>query len=95
MKQHALFILLLISLHSFGQVRIAGKLTDTKNKPLGGASISIKNSYDGTTTDSLGRYSFTTLEKGTQVLQACFSGYSLFQKTFDLESKDLEINISV
>ena len=95
MKQHALFILLLISLHSFGQVRIAGKLTDTKNKPLGGASISIKNSYDGTTTDSLGRYSFTSSEQGTQVLEATNSGYTLFQKTINLEGKDLEINISV
>ena len=47
-----------------GQVVISGKMTDLKNKPLRGASVSIKDSYDGSTTDSLGMFRFTTTEKG-------------------------------
>ena len=51
---------LLISIKINAQVKISGKITDNHNKPLPGISISIKDSYDGATSDSLGNYSFTT-----------------------------------
>ena len=55
---------LLISTYGKAQVNISGKITDNHNNALPGISISIQNSYDGTTSDSLGNYSFTTSEKG-------------------------------
>ena len=45
-----------------GQVMISGKITDNKNLPIRGVSITIVDSYDGGTTDSLGNFSFVTTE---------------------------------
>jgi len=69
-------------------------LTDNKNKPLPGASISIRDTYDGTTTDSLGNYTIITTEKGNHVIEASISGYSEFAKNIILD-KDIVLNISV
>ncbi len=70
-------------------------MTDNKNRPLAGASISIKDSYDGTTTDSLGNFSFTTTEKGARQLEATLIGYSSYVKNINIEQKDIVININV
>lgn len=83
------------SLSLFAQVKISGKMTDTKNNPLRGASITIKNSYDGTTTDSSGNFSFTTAEKGAQVIEASLSGYNTYEKNITLDKPDILLNISV
>jgi vitamin B12 transporter len=95
MKQLLFLLLLFTSYQSIGQLKIYGILTDTKNKPLVGGSISIKDSYDGTTTDSLGKFSFTTSESGAHILEATVSGYNTYQKSITLEGKDIELNISI
>lgn len=89
------FILFFSFLEVGAQVKINGILTDNKNKPLVGASITIKDSYDGATSDSMGKYSFTTTEKGNQILEATISGYNNFQKSILIADKDIEVNISV
>ena len=43
---------------AYAQTLISGKVKDLKNKPIPGASISVKNSFDGATSDSSGNYSF-------------------------------------
>ena len=74
-------IFVLFYLGAMGQVKISGKVTDNKNRPLRGVSVSLKNTYDGATTDSTGGFSFTTDEKGEQVLEVTNSGYlSVLQK---------------
>ena len=50
------------------QTTIAGKVTDKKN-PLIGVSITLKDTYDGATSDSSGKYSFKTSEKGEFILK--------------------------
>ena len=77
------------------QVTLSGKLTDFKSNPLQGASVSIKNSYDGTTTDSLGNFSFTSNEKGNQTLEVTLSGYSSYSKNISLDEKGQVINITI
>ncbi len=89
------WILIMVSFIGMAQVTIRGKMTDTKNKPLAGGSISIKDSYDGTTTDSLGNFSFSTSEKGNWVLEASLSGYSTYVKNITIDSKEIELNIVV
>lgn len=54
-----------ISLHS--QTKVSGKVT-FKNKGLKDVSVTLKDTYDGATTDSNGNYSFETLETGYQTL---------------------------
>ncbi len=95
MKYFLSFGLLCNCLIGFGQTKIAGRLTDTKNKSLRGASITIRNSYDGTTTDSLGNFLFTTNETGDQLLEANISGYSSYSKNIKLEGKEILLNIYI
>ena len=95
MKRLLFCLLFSVSFSLFAQVKIAGKLTDNKNKPLGGASIAIRNSYDGTTTDSLGNFSFTTTEKGVQTIEVTLSGYNSYEKNITIDKDDINLNISV
>ena len=62
--------LLLISFGAFAQVKISGRVIDSKDKPLKGVSVSLLNTLDGGTTDSAGRFSFNTTETGFQTLTA-------------------------
>ncbi len=77
------------------QVNVSGKLTDNKNKPLRGASITIVDSYDGTTTDSLGNFSFKTLETGEHFLEATMSGYATYYEKIAINKENIARNISV
>lgn len=72
-----------------------GKVTDQKNRPLQGVSVTIRNSYDGTTSDSTGNYSFETVEKGNQVIVATISGYSSYEKNITINDREVILNISV
>ena len=61
-----------------------------------GVSVSIKDSYDGTTSDSSGNYRFTTTEKGTVILTASFVGYKIFEQQVILsDTKAIELNIAM
>jgi len=64
-----IFLILLICFPDLlsAQTTIAGKVTDKKN-PLIGVSITLKDTYDGATSDSSGKYSFKTSEKGEFIL---------------------------
>ncbi len=76
-----LYTILFISLGwsgTSGQTLIHGTVHDQKNNPLPGANIFIKNSYDGTTADSLGHFSFKTDLSEPQTLLATFIGYQPF-----------------
>ena len=89
-----IFVFALISATSFAQVQLSGKVTDSQNNPLPGANIFIQNSYDGTTSDSIGHFSFKTNQKGIQSLSASFIGYLPFLRKLDLDSsKTISANI--
>lgn len=62
--------LLLLGTTSWAQSTISGKVIDYSGKPVKGASVSLENTIDGGTTDSAGKFSFTTEEKGNQTLVA-------------------------
>jgi len=96
MRKLYIFLLLISAQYINAQTTISGKVTDTKKHPLRGVSISIKNSYDGATTDSLGNYKFTTSEKTNVVLTATYSGYKNFEQPINVvEIKSMTINISL
>jgi vitamin B12 transporter len=77
------------------QTKLKGKITDNKNKPLQGASVQLKNTYDGATTDSLGNYNFTTDEKGEQLLEVSISGYNGLTVKIQLNGAPILQNISL
>src|SRR5688572_6457941 len=86
----SLFFILLICVSDLlsAQTTIAGKVTDKKN-PLIGVSITLKDTYDGATSDSSGKYSFKTSEKGEFILTATSVGYRPFEQTIKLEGKGI------
>ena len=56
MYKYFIPVFLLTNMIAKAQVTISGKTINSKNKVLSGVSISIKNSYDGATSDSTGNY---------------------------------------
>jgi vitamin B12 transporter len=80
-------------LQGFAQTTIKGVVKDNKSKPVAGVSISLKDSYDGATTDSSGRFSFKTSEKGEQTLAASSIGYRPFEQKIKLEGAPLTVDI--
>ena len=95
MQRLFIVLFLLISNCGTAQVSIHGKITDIHNKALPGISISIQNSYDGGTSDSLGNFSFVTTEKGVHVLGASSTGYKSFEQRINIDTLQLHVNISL
>ncbi|MGB3154751.1 MAG: TonB-dependent receptor, partial [Chitinophagaceae bacterium] len=77
------------------QVTIKGVIKDNKSKPVAGVSISIKDSYDGGTSDSSGKYSFKTTEKGEQLLVISSIGYKPVEQKIKLEGGVLTIDATL
>lgn len=86
------FYFVFLGIQVFSQIHIKGKVTDSKGHPLAGANIMIKGTYDGVSTDANGEYSFTTNEKGKQIVFASFIGYSIQEKKVEFNSGLINID---
>ena len=96
MKPTVLVLLLFLTAFSASaQVKISGSVKDTRGKKLIGASITLKDTYDGATTDSSGNYSFTTTETGAHILSATSVGYSTVNQTINIAKEPLTLNFSI
>ena len=88
-----IFTMALFSVNA--QVTISGRVNDNKNKALFGASIVLKDTYDGATSDSLGNYSFITAEKGDHLLEVSISGYNPVLQKISIGTAAITQNISL
>ena len=95
MQQGLTLLILILSLTASAQVKIAGKVTDKKGKPVAGVSITLKDSYDGATTDSSGNFSFTSTEKGKHTVEASGIGYRPFEQEINIGPDPITLNISM
>ena len=95
MKRFLVAAYILFSNNVFSQTAISGTVTSGKDKPLHGVSIAIENSYDGATTDSTGRFSFTSSEKGNHVITFSFSGYRPVQQTLAIADQPITLHINM
>ena len=86
-------ICFLVSLTAASQTIITGKVRDQKGKPVAGASISLKDTYDGGTSDSLGLYRFRTTEKGAQTILATSIGFKLTESKVTLAGATVQLDI--
>ncbi len=77
------------------QTTLSGKVKDAKGHPVPGASIALKNTYDGATSDSTGSYKFTTAEKGAQSLLITSVGYKLAEQAVQLTGGNLHVDITL
>lgn len=82
-------------LTALGQTTINGIITTGKDKPVGGASISLEGTYDGATADSLGRYTFTTSETGKHIILISAIGYKDFSDSINLSKGTMEKNFQL
>jgi vitamin B12 transporter len=90
-----LILFLILASAASAQVTISGKLKDNKGRPLPGATVSIKDSYDGGLVDSLGNFKFTTTEKGEHLLVASNMGYRAFEEKIVLGTENITRDISL
>ena len=95
MKRVFTLLIFILGLSANAQIKITGKITDNKGKPVSGVSIALKNTYDGATSDSLGNFSFTTTEKGKQTLETSIIGYKPFEQEINIESANITLNLSM
>ncbi len=77
------------------QVKISGFVKDTRGRILQGASITLKGTYDGTISDSIGHFSFKTFEKGDLVIEAKSIGYKSVEQKQTIASEAISINLSL
>ena len=89
----SIFIFLL-SYSIIAQSSISGKVTNTKNIPIVGANVYLEGTYDGSTTNENGEFSFTTHEAGTKTLIISYLSYETYTIVGGLiYMKDLQIKL--
>ncbi len=77
------------SIHS--QVRLTGKVSNTKNEPIAGASITIGGQPGGTTTDVEGRYTLSLTTGKKYEIEVTAIGYQA-KRVNEIEVKEGEVN---
>ena len=61
-----------------GQSIVSGLVTQTNGEPIQGANVYLEGTYDGTSTDEGGNFSFETSEKGVKTLLVSFLSYESY-----------------
>jgi hypothetical protein len=75
----------------FSQTKVTGRVVDENGEGIPGANVSIKDSYDGASTNVDGKFEFTTSETGTKVIEITFIGYKNFEKEIVLNGSEVKI----
>jgi hypothetical protein len=89
-----LFFLVANTGKAFSQVVISGKVL-SKKQPVPGASITIKDTYDGTTSDSSGNFKFSTTEKGNHLLVITAVSYKPYEQNILLSNQPVSLEINM
>ena len=89
----ATIILLSAPLSIWAQYKLSGTVVNQKDHPVSGVSVSLDNTLDGATTDSMGHFVFTTTEKGVQTIVATATGYENAGLPLDINGNIADILI--
>lgn len=92
--QKTLLTLLGILVAAVSMAQVSGTITDQSGEPLIGVNVYIKDTYDGATTDIEGKFSFTTIETGEQILIASYIGYKAIEMPVNL-NEPLTLSIAL
>jgi vitamin B12 transporter len=84
--------LLFVTAQLHSQATISGYVTNQNKEPLSGASISIENSYDGTTSTADGSFSFSSQDTGLHKIIISLMGYKKFEAELLLATGPISIN---
>ena len=88
-------VLVFVHISTNAQNRIHGKITDQDHLPLPGASITISEINQGTTSGIDGSYLLTDLPDGTLRIQFSYIGYGTRIETVVPKSSDLVLDITL
>lgn len=91
----SVWLLFYLSSTASGQSVISGKIKDNKGRPVTGASITLKDTYDGATSDSSGKFSFSTGEKGKSMLIISAVGYRTVEHALNISSPAVTADIEL
>jgi hypothetical protein len=77
----------------FSQTTIKGTVTGPGNQPVPGANILLEGTYDGTSSDVAGKFSFETSETGERKLVIRFVGYKPITKPILIQGGEIDVRI--
>jgi hypothetical protein len=88
--------------HGLSTIRVRGRITDARNKPIVDASVTLVSAYnpqewDQTRSNASGYYDFTLIQPGQYVLHAAKAGFLVSAVPLDLgagsvQDKDIELS---
>ncbi|MGC4037665.1 MAG: TonB-dependent receptor [Chitinophagaceae bacterium] len=90
-----LLSIVMVSCQLIAQVTISGKIKDNKGKPVPGASISLKDTYDGAVSDSLGNYIFTASDKGEFTFLVTNIGYKSYEQKLTVGTTAITLDVTI
>ncbi|HNW98859.1 MAG TPA: TonB-dependent receptor [Bacteroidales bacterium] len=96
MKKIIFICVLVLSFQfTFSQNSIKGKIIDTDNKPLTGATIFLTELNKSTISNQNGEFFLNNLPNGKIKIQVSFIGYANAIETIFLNNKNVELNITM
>jgi hypothetical protein len=93
MRTRIVILFCAISTCVWSQTKIEGSVIDHNGEPVALANIFLKDTYDGTSSDEKGDFSFQTSEKGEYILIAKLVGYNEFQQLITLDGTPVNVPI--
>jgi hypothetical protein len=77
------------------QTRISGSISDHKGTAIPGANVSIRDTYDGTSSDASGKFTFVTSEAGKHIVVFQALGYKSREQEIECTGQPLTFQISL
>ncbi|MGI4741254.1 MAG: TonB-dependent receptor [Janthinobacterium lividum] len=71
---------------------VAGTVRDAADQPLPGASVFLKTTFDGASTDSLGTFRFTTTHTGSLTLVSSLMTYTAQEQVVALAGQPVQVD---
>jgi len=96
MKRSIFYIFFsILSLNTFSQTVITGKVTQNQGESLPGANVYLQGTYDGTSGNENGQFILKTKKTGPFDLRVVFMGYEPFTQKLDLKGDTIRLNIQL
>lgn len=96
MKTFAIYLTLtILTVETYCQTTISGRVTDNQSQPVFGANVYLKNAYDGAATDTLGIFRFQTTEAENQILVISCIGYADKEIILNMSKNHENIQVSL
>lgn len=86
----AIIVALITHCNAVAQYGVSGRVTDKHDSPLIGVNITIKGTYNGTITDTKGRFELS-LNDNEATLQVSYIGYRSEEVKINASTKQLSV----